>query len=284
MTRSGITKIRKLSLKNAITRIPVLVSLLAMAFLAGCGSQAIDPAVPRIRIAAASDLQAALPAVIERFRAVQKETVEVEPVFGSSGQLAKQIGQGGPFDLFLSANRAFVADLASSGAVERASVAPYSRGVLVLVVNEASKVDVKGLADLAGPGVKKIAIANPTFAPYGIAAAQAIERSKLTEAVAPKFVQADSVRHAFQFVQTGNAEAGLVAYSVALAPGVRAIPVDPSLYDPIDQYLGIVARSENKKPASAFADFLRGEEGQAVLKRFGFLRTEASLSSSGASQ
>jgi len=257
-------------------RVSVPIILLATAPVWGCGSHPDVPPAPRIRVAAASDLQAALPEVIERFRLTHE--IEVEPVFGSSGHLAKQIGQGGPFDLFLSANRAFVEDLASKGAVDPGSVHRYARGVLVLVVNTKSGVDVRSLADLVKPEVKKIAVANPAFAPYGLAASQAIERAKLAESITSKLVIADSVRHALQFVQTGNAEAGLVAHSVATVSEVRTIPVDPALHDPIDQYQGIVTRSEDKKSAAAFADYLRGEEGQAILQRFGFLRADAASS------
>jgi molybdate transport system substrate-binding protein len=258
----------------------ILTVLLAIAPAWGCGSTSSLPTTPHIRVAAASDLQTALPAVIERFRATHD--IEVEPVFGSSGQLAKQIGQGGPFDLFLSANRAFVDDLASKGTIEPGSVQPYTRGALVLVVNRKSGVDVRSLADLAKPEVKKIAIANPAFAPYGVAASQAIEWSRLADSVASRIVTADSVRHALQFVQTGNAEAGLVAHSVAGVPEVESIAIDPALYDPIDQYQGIVARSSGSgdprrtSSTAAFADFLRGEEGQAILKTFGFAKVEES--------
>lgn len=254
----------------------ILTVLLAIAPAWGCGSTSSLPTTPHIRVAAASDLQAALPTVIEQFQ--KTHDIEVEPVFGSSGQLAKQIGQGGPFDLFLSANRAFVEDLASKGTIEPGSVQPYTRGTLVLVVNRKSGVDVRSLADLAKPEVKKIAIANPAFAPYGVAASQAIERSKLKDSIASKIVMADSVRHALQFVQTGNAEVGLVAHSVATVPEVESIAIDPALHDPIDQYQGIVARSAGSggprraQSAAAFADFLRGEEGQAILKTFGFAR------------
>jgi len=240
--------------------------------LSGCGSR--DQSAASLRIAAASDLQTALPTIIERYRSSRK--IDVEPVFGASGQLAKQIGQGAPFDLFLSANRTFVEELAAKGAIEPQSVRRYAGGVLVLVVNAKSSPHLLSLADLARPEVKKIAIANPAFAPYGVAASQVIERSKLSGSLSPKIVMADTVRHALQFVQTGNAEAGLVAHSVSSVPDVRAIAIDPALHDPIDQYQGIVSGSRNKAAAPAFADFLTGKEGQSLLREFGFRTTEQS--------
>lgn len=260
-------------------RASVPIILLTIAPGWGCGWTGSPPTNPQIRVAAASDLQTVLPTVIERFRLTHD--IEVEPVFGSSGHLAKQIGQGGPFDLFLSANRAFVEALAAKGVVDPGSVRTYTRGALVLVVNRKSGVDVRNLADLVKPEVKKVAIANPAFAPYGVAASQTIERSKLAESLGSKIVTADSVRHALQFVQTGNAEAGLVSLSVAAVPEVRTIPIDPALHDPIDQCQGIVARSEDPsrtQAAAAFADFLRGEDGQAILQGFGFLRVDTASS------
>jgi molybdate transport system substrate-binding protein len=116
-----------------------------------------------LRVAAASDLQAALPVLAERFEEVHR--IEVTPVFGSSGQLAQQIEQGTPYNVFLSANKAFVERLAAKGVVKTDSVIPYAQGLLVLVVSRKSGVAVSGLPDLTKPEVKRIAIANPELAP-----------------------------------------------------------------------------------------------------------------------
>jgi molybdate transport system substrate-binding protein len=250
-----------------------LALLLLAAF--GCGSPKEEAApapvtvTVTLRVAAASDLQAALPVLAKRFQAAHR--MEVVPVFGASGMLAQQIEQGGPFDVFLSANKKFVDNLAAKGAVKADSVTPYAEGHLVLVVNRQADVAmaVAGLADLTRPEVKHIAIANPETAPYGFAAKQVLEKSGL-DAVAPKLVQAESIRQALQFVQTGNAEVGLVARSVANVPEVRQVELDPALHDPIVQYLGIVAHTENPRAARQLADFLLSEEGQKILGAFGF--------------
>ncbi len=240
---------------------------------AGCGTskEEVAPAEVVLRVAAASDLQAALPVLAERFRRAHGS--EVVPVFGSSGQLAQQIEQGAPYDVFLSANRAFVEKLAAKGAVKADSVTPYAQGLLVLVVNRQSGVAVSGLPDLRKPEVKHVAIANPDLAPYGLAAKQALERSGLA-AVTPKLVQAESIRHALQFVQTGNAEVGLVALSVADVPEVRRIELERTLNDPVVQYLGIVSRTEYPVAAKKFADFLLSDEGQKLLVSSGFVPIE----------
>jgi molybdate transport system substrate-binding protein len=247
-----------------------LVPLLLAAF--GCGSPQpqVVPPVPApvsLKVAAASDLQAALPVLAERFR--DAHGIEVVPVFGASGMLAQQIEQGAPFDVFLSANKKFVDNLAAKGAVSADSVTPYAEGHLVLVVNRQADVGVTGLSDLTRPEVKHIAIANPETAPYGFAAKQALEKSGL-DAVAPKLVQAESIRQALQFVQTGNAEVGLVARSVANVPQVRQVELDRTLYDPIVQYMGIVNRTGNPEAARKLADFFLSDQGQEVFLSFGF--------------
>ncbi len=249
---------------------PRLAALLLLLASTGCGGarDAAPATTPTIRVAAASDLQSALPVLAERF--LERHGVKVIPTFGSSGQLAQQTEQGAPYDVFLSANKTFVEQLAAKGAVKPGSVMPYARGLLVLVVHRESKVSVSGLPDLLKPEIKHVAIANPKLAPYGLAATQILERSGLS-AVTPKLVQAESIRHALQFVQTGNAEAGLVALSVADVPEVERIELDRKLYDPIVQYMGIVSRTENPEAARMFADFLLSDEGQRLLASFGFV-------------
>jgi molybdate transport system substrate-binding protein len=165
---------------------------------------------------------------------------------------------------------AFVRDLAKEGLIESDSVRAYARGRLVLVVNRSSGVTVQGLKALSQEKVKRVAIANPEFAPYGRAAQQALETSGLWDVLKPKVVQAETVRQAMQFVQTGNAEAGLVAHSVAGVPEVIATDIDPALYEPIFQGLGIVSSSNNAVVARQFARFLLEADGQRVLTSFGF--------------
>jgi molybdate transport system substrate-binding protein len=221
-----------------------------------------------LRVAAASDLQRVLATLADRFTAATGVTVT--PVIGASGQLAQQIRQGAPFDVFLSANMGFVRDLAKEDLIEPETVRTYARGRLVLVINRDSAVTVEGLADLARPQVKRVAIANPELAPYGLAARQALQKAGLWEGLKPKLVQAESVRQALQYVQTGNAEAGLVAHSVAGVPEIRPVEISAALYEPVLQGLGVVARSGHGESARQFTRFLLGPEGQQVLASFGF--------------
>lgn len=250
--------------------VPIVAAIGLMA--GGCGAPAPTPQGRReaptpLRIAAASDLRDALPVLARRF--TEKTGVEVVPTFGASGQLAEQIKAGAPFDVFLAANLKFVRDLADAGFVRPDSVAPYAQGSLVLAVHRESGSPIETMADLKKPEVKKIALANPSFAPYGAAGKQALERAGLWPDVEPKIVQAESVRQALQFVQSGNAEAGLVGRAIADVPEVRVVEVDPGLHDPIVQGLGIVSRSRSAN-AGAFREFLLSPDGRAILAGFGF--------------
>jgi molybdate transport system substrate-binding protein len=219
-------------------------------------------------VAAASDLQAALPILAIAFR--QEHQVEVVPTFGASGQLAEQIRQGAPFDVFLSANRTFVDRLAAEGHVKADSVEPYARGTLVLAVNKLWGIKIGGMEDLKKAEVHKIAIANPETAPYGMAAKQALERGKLWETLQPKLVRAESVRQALQMVQTGNAEVAFVGRSIADVPEAVMVVLPPDSCDPIIQYLGIVSKSQNLDDSRAFTEFVLGDVGQGILFELGF--------------
>jgi len=250
-----------------------------LGFVPGCGGSTPESAASKpkepLRIAAASDLQSALPALITAYR---KEngggSIEIEAVYGSSVKLSQQIAQGGPFDLFLCANQKIVGDLAKRGAVDSASVRPYTKGALVLIVGKGVKAKVDSIDDLADHAIKKIALANPELAPYGLAAKQTLRSAKLWEPLHEKLVQSENVRQAVQFATTGNADAALVACAVADEPEVRIVAVDPALYTPLIQSLGVVSASTRKPDAEAFARFLLGSAGQGIFAKFGFLPIE----------
>ena len=256
-----------------------LAGLAALA--AGCSHVAPGPEVPSaerersgpLRVAAASDLQRILPRLLERFR-INSGTA-AEATFGASGQLAEQIKAGAPFDLFLSANRKYVVELDAAGLIVPGSMRDYARGTLVLCFNSSAGATAKSLADLSRPEIRKIAIAHPDYAPYGFAARQALERSGLWASLEPKIVRTDSVRQAMTYVENGDAEAALVSKALADAPGIRTIDVDPALHDPLIQSLGIVAASGQREQARALADFLVGNEGQAMLAEAGFATAQS---------
>jgi molybdate transport system substrate-binding protein len=235
----------------------------------GCsGATNDDAGVATLRIAAASDLRFACPRLIERFE--QSTGIKATTTFGASGQLAAQITQGAPFDLFLAANQSFVDDLAVHGLIEPDSVRPYARGSLVLAVYRDVADQVRSLDDLTKPIVKKIALANPETAPYGKAGKQALEQAGLLKELEPKIVLAESVGQAMIYVQKGDAEAALIGRAIARASEIRVVEIDAGLYAPIVQALGILTSSKRTAEARAFAEFVLGQDGQSILAEFGF--------------
>jgi molybdate transport system substrate-binding protein len=231
----------------------------------------------QISIAAAADLNYALTELAHRFE--QKTGDKVTLSFGASGNLYSQISNGAPFDLFFSADEEYPKKLAAAGVADGSSLKTYAIGHLVLWVPNTSPYDpVKLQMDiLAQPSVKRIAIANPQHAPYGRAAMAAIEHYGLKEKLAGKLVFGENVSQAAQFVQSGNAQAGLIAMSLAMSPAMQSsgkyweLPADA--YPEFKQAAVIISSSKEKKPAASFLDFVLSPEGAAVLKQFGLTPT-----------
>jgi molybdate transport system substrate-binding protein len=235
----------------------------------GCGDGGGGNPAP-LRVAAASDLQSAMPALIKRFE--QNTGIKTTFTPGASGQLAEQIKNGAPFDIFLAANESFVRDLAGQGLIKPDSVYPYARGSLVLAVYQEQAGQIRSLEDLAKPAVKRIALAQPATAPYGKAGKQALERAGMWKRLEPKIVLAESVRQALMYVQKGDAEAALIGRAIARVPEIRVVEIDAQLYDPIIQALGVVAATSRPAEAESFARFVLGDEGQSILTDFGLSR------------
>jgi molybdate transport system substrate-binding protein len=222
-----------------------------------------------IYVAAASDLTPAFTEIGSRLGS--SNAFKVVFTFGSSGLLSKQIEQGAPFDLFASANAAFVDRLESLHLALKGSRQTFAQGRLVIWQRQDAAVPVQSIDDLASPAIRRIAIANPEHAPYGLAARQALESKQLWEAVREKIIFGENVAQAFQFAQTGNVDAAIVAKSLATRPQGRAISVDPEAHAPIDQTLCILGRSPQPGACQQFVEFLLSGDGRAVLQRYGFV-------------
>ena len=250
----------------------VVWALACLAFVAGCDGADAPGERAVLLVAAASDLDRSLPLLAAGFR--EREGIVSEAVYGASGMLVEQIRQGAPYDLFLSANRDYIQKLANEDIIIKDSVAPYARGVLVLA-SAKGRGEAPTMEELVGDSIRHIAIANPAHAPYGLAARQALEHAGLWERLKPKLVYAESVRQALRFVESGNADAGFVGQAAAEEGRVDFRLVDAGLYDPIEQYLGVVAASPRREGAQRFAELIRSAWGQGVLKRGGFLSVPA---------
>ena len=227
-----------------------------------------------LTVAAASDLQSALPVIVAGFERDTGQRVRL--TFGSSGNFFTQIENGAPFDVFLSADIDYPRRLERSGQAERGSLSEYATGRLVLWTRTDSGIDVRrGLTVLADARVRRIAIANPEHAPYGRAAVAALRREGLYERVREKFVLGENISQAAQFVESGGADAGLIALALAVSPALKSsgtyFDVPESWYPPIDQAAIVLAASRNKPLARQFIDYLKKPEVARILQSFGFV-------------
>lgn len=226
-------------------------------------------------IAAASDLKFALEDIAARFRADTKNDVRLS--FGSSGNYFRQIGQGAPFELFLSADEDFVFKLHQAGRTEDRGVL-YATGRIVLFAPAGSPLQLDdkaaGLkAAIAASQIRRFAIANPEHAPYGRAAEQALRKLGLWDALQGRLVLGENVSQAAQFATGGSAQGGIFAYSLALAPGVaklgRYVLLPEDLHSPLRQRMALVKGAG--KTAQAFYAYLRQPAARGILTQYGFV-------------
>lgn len=221
-----------------------------------------------ITVAAASDLMQAFEEIGREFESAHKTKVVF--VFGSTGLLTKQIENGAPMDLFAAANVSYIDQLEQKGLIIPDTKAIYGRGRITLWTNADSNLRLEGIADLARPEVTRIAIANPDHAPYGLAARQALETVGIWERVKPKLVYGDNIRQTLQYAETGNVDVAIVALSLSLQSRGRWTLIPEELHKPIDQALAVIKSTQNEATARAFATFVKGQQGQAILQKYGF--------------
>ncbi|HMC31440.1 MAG TPA: molybdate ABC transporter substrate-binding protein [Candidatus Angelobacter sp.] len=234
-----------------------------------------------LRIAAAADLSAAMEKLLPAF---EKQTgIHVSVSLGSSGNFFAQIQNGAPFDVFLSADKSYPEKLEQTGQAEPGTLTAYARGRLVLWMVKSSTLRFEtkdrnvlsgGLEALARPEVRKIAIANPEHAPYGRAAVAVLQHYKVYDQIKGKLVLGENISQTAQFAQSGNADVGFIALSLALASAManegRYVLLPEESYPAIEQAGIVVRTSKNKEQARRFLNFLTSPEGQAILRNAGF--------------
>jgi molybdate transport system substrate-binding protein len=226
-------------------------------------------------VAAASDLKFAFEEIIAGFSA-KNPGIAVRPTFGSSGNFFAQLSNKAPFDLYFSADVEYPRKLIEKGLAEKGTEFPYAVGRVVVWVPKGSPLDVEklGMEALADPSVRKVAIANPKHAPYGRAAEAAMRKLGVYDRVKDRLVLGENITQTAQFVETGAADIGVVALSLALAPAMKdkgrywMIPADS--YPKMEQGGIILPWAKDREAAEAFRAFVTGPEGAAILKRYGF--------------
>lgn len=221
-----------------------------------------------ITVAAASDLAFALKEISVSFEAETGAKVVIS--FGSTGMLARQIEQGAPFDVFFSAGEAYMDGLKRGGHTLSGTERHYARGALALAVSKGTGIKGPTLEDLTRPEIRRIVIANPDHAPYGVAAMETLRAAGMLPRVKEKIVYAENIRQALQYLQTGDAQAGLIALSLARADQLTYSEIDTRQHNPINQVAALVKGCRDEAVARAFLEYVCGPKGRSVLKGYGF--------------
>jgi molybdate transport system substrate-binding protein len=252
--------------RTVVTSLACLAVLTTLAF--GWACRRTNNQTSEITVAAASDLTTAFEELGREFETENK--IKVVFVFGSTGLLTRQIENGAPLDLFAAANVSYIDQLAQKGLIVPGTKQVYARGRITLWTTTDSPFQIETVADLARPEVKRIAIANPDHAPYGLAAQQALQSAGIWETVKPKLVYGDNIRQTLQYAETGNVDVAIVALSLSQQSKGRWTLVPEQLHQPIDQALAVIKTTRNEAAARAFASFISGPKGREILRKYGF--------------
>jgi len=244
--------------------------LMMSAFFAPGGMRAQGS---EVRIAVAADLKFAMGELSEQFEG--RTGTKVNVTFGSSGNFFSQIQNGAPFDLFFSADVEYPKKLEAAGLAEPGTLYEYAIGRLVIWTPADAKVDVtkEGWKSLLDSSIEKIAIANPEHAPYGRAAFAALQASGIYERVKSKLVYGENISQAAQFVQSGSAQAGIVAMSLAVSPAMRGgkkWDIPAKMYPPLEQGAIVLKEAKNMAAARAFLEFVKSASSRAIFTKYGF--------------
>ncbi len=237
----------------------------------GLSVAAQQSAQKQIKIAAAADLQPMMPALAYAFE--KEKGIKLVVSFGSSATLAMQIVNGEPVDVFLGADFSFPERVVAAGLTDAKAPTAYAKGTLVLWARKDSPFQPLHLEALSDPRLKSVAIGNELHAPYGRAASSALHYLKLYELVKPKLVVAENISQTAQFVESGNAQLGLISLTAAESEHFKQIGsyvlVPPVSYPKIVQYGVVLKNSAAKAEANAFMEWLTSSAVQAKLPQFG---------------
>ncbi len=257
-----------------VARRTVLAVVAAFGLTAGAATAQTDAPV----VAAASDLQFAVAEIAEAFTA--ETGMEIRLSLGSTGNFARQIRQGAPFQIFMAADEQFILDLHADGFIPDPGNL-YAIGRLVIMVPNGSSLTADATLDnlagmLAAGQITRFAIANPDHAPYGMRAREALITRGLWDVMQPVLILGENVSQAAQFALSGNAEGGIIAYSLALAPQVSdrgthaLIPED--WHEPLRQRMALLNGAG--EVAEAFYAYMRQPAARAIMERYGFVLPE----------
>lgn len=247
-----------------------------LAKLSACAALAltlIGPAqAEKLTIAAAADLKFAMAEVVENFRAARPGD-QIEVIYGSSGKFFTQIKNGAPFDMYFSADIEYPRKL-EKGGLTAGPTRPYAVGRIVLwsLKPELAKTALK---DLPKAAIRKFAIANPQHAPYGLRGKEALQHQGVWAAMEPKLVMGENIAHTAQFIDTGAADAGIVALALVLSPTMKDkgawTLIPDAWHEPLEQGFAITQRAAGNPLAKDFANYMASESARVIMRRYGFV-------------
>lgn len=225
-----------------------------------------------LTIAAAADLKYAMAEVVDKFRA-SRPGDKIEVIYGSSGKFFTQIANGAPFDMYFSADINYPRKLEQQG-LTAGPTQPYAVGRIVLwsLKPELAKTALK---DLPHALINKFAVANPKHAPYGLRAQEALQHQGVWDAMQPKLVLGENIAHTAQFIESGAADAGIIALALVLSPNMQgkgAWTLIPAMWhEPLEQGFAITRRAAGNPLAKDFANYMSSEPARVVMRRYGFV-------------
>ena len=226
----------------------------------------------KVTIAAAADLKFAMDDIVQTYQKAHPED-QIDVIYGSSGKFFTQIQQGAPYDLYFSADIEFPRKLAAAG-FSSSETKPYALGRIVLwsSVMDAGKMT---LNSLTSSDIQRIAIANPKHAPYGKRAEEALRATGIWEKIQPKLVYGENSASTAQLAETGNAQVGIIALSLAVNPELAKKGaywlIPDTQHEPLEQGFIVTRRAENNMLAKRFAEYMASEPARTVMTRYGFV-------------
>jgi len=250
-------------------RFIILLFFVALS-LTGCRSSgSVKTAPVTLTVSAAADLT---PAFEELGKLFTDETgIKVIFNFGSTGQLTQQIEQGAPVDLLAAANVSFVEELERQNLIFPDTKALYAQGRITLWTRKDSSLKLDHVEDLAKPEVRRIAIANPEHAPYGEAARQVLQSAGIWDRVSSRLVFGENINQTFQYAETGNVDAAIVALSLSINSNGRWVLIPEQLHQPLKQALAVIRSTRHESEARRFASFINSQQGRVIMRKYGFI-------------
>lgn len=253
--------------------------LALVGLLAACGVPAVEQSTLSsttskaepitLTVSAAADLNYVFPEIGKLWE--QETGHQVTFNMGSTGQLAQQIERGAPVDLFAAANKKFVEDLDQKGLVHSDTKELYGVGRLTLWQPEGGTHELQDIKDLMKPEIKRVAIANPDHAPYGVAAREALQSVGIWEAIQPKLILGENVKQTQQYAETGNVDVAIVALSVSVGKPGKWVLLPQELHKPLEQMLAVPKTAPHPEEAKQFAAFINGDKGRPLMRKYGFV-------------